>query len=349
MNINEIMSSSSELFRKGKFIKCCELLQSSVDSCYLKNISLQNEVEFIILRNNLLICNCLKTLITIDTEYVSKMSEIINIAELYLYEKHIPLELRVNFVCNALHWYWWKPIDVLDYCYNKIMTIISECLHQVLYENGNSIANLSSFVNHEEDILNSLECLSNRFLSLKPILVVQCLEISQILLLVFLSRCSFDSLLVQFTVQFLDQFKTIAVAFKHKKFNQISNCFKFGLSKINVFLDIENIKTIIVSSHVSLCIKYVLENQHRQALCTLSTVDQYMDSNDELYCLMCYLKALVNFNLEEFEVTLYYLSEMVNCLMEPFIKSRYFLLLGRTHSKIVYTNHGTGKYFKGKL
>lgn len=59
MNINEIMSTSSELFRKGKFTKCCELLQSLIDSCYLKNISLQDEVKFIILRSNLLVCNCL--------------------------------------------------------------------------------------------------------------------------------------------------------------------------------------------------------------------------------------------------------------------------------------------------
>lgn len=204
----------------------------------------------------------------------------------------------------------------------------------MLYENGNSIVNLSSLVDLEEDVLNSLEHLSNRFLSLKPILVVQCLEISQILFLVFLSRCSFESLLVHFTLHFLDQFKTISVAFKHKKSNQIANCFKFGFSKINVFLDTEHIRTIIVSSHMSLCIKHVLENQHRQALCILNTVDQYMDSNDNLYCLVYYLKALVNFNLEEFQVTLYYLSEMVNCLMEPFIESRYFLLLGRTHSKM---------------
>lgn len=204
----------------------------------------------------------------------------------------------------------------------------------MLNENGNSIVNMSSLIDNEEDLLNSLECLSNRFLSLKPILVVQCLEISQILFLVFLSRRSFASLLVNFTVQFLDQIKTIMVAFEHNKSEQIANCFKLGISKINVFLDVEHIRTIVVSSHVSLCIKHVLENQHRQALCTLSTIDQYLDSNDDLYCLMCYLKALINFNLEEFEVTLYYLSEMVNCLMEPFIKSRYFLLLGRTHSKM---------------
>lgn len=204
----------------------------------------------------------------------------------------------------------------------------------VLHENGNSVVNLSSLVDNEEDILNSLEHLSNRFLSLKPILVVQCLEISQILLLVFLSRCSFASLLVHFTVQFLDKIKTIMVAFKHKKCDQIANCFKLGLTKINVFLEAELIRTVVVSSHVSLCIMHVLENQHRQALCTLSTVDQHLDSNDDLYCLVCYLKALLNFNLKEFEVTLYYLSEMCNCLMEPLMNSRYFLLLGRTHSKM---------------
>lgn len=146
------MSSSCELFRKGKFSECCEFLQSSVDDCHLKNISLQNEVEFIVLRNNLLVCNCLvcklltfnfililsrilfflnqRVLTTIDTEYVGKMSELLNVTELYLYEKHVPLELRINFVCNALHWYWWKPTNVPDYCYNKIMTLTNECLHQ---------------------------------------------------------------------------------------------------------------------------------------------------------------------------------------------------------------------------
>lgn len=186
----------------------------------------------------------------------------------------------------------------------------------------------------EEDILNSLEYLSNKFLSLKPILVVQCLEISQILQLVFLSRRCFTSLLVNFTTEIINKAKTITRAFEHSKHRFIGNCFKFGLSKINTLLNLEQIKTIIVSAHVSLCINYILENQYRQALCTLSTVDQFLDSNDELLCVIYYLNGLVNFNLEEFDKTLYFLSQMSNCLMEPFIKSRCYLLLGRTHSKM---------------
>lgn len=193
---------------------------------------------------------------------------------------------------------------------------------------------MSSLVDKEEDILHSLECLSNRFLSLEPILVVQCLEISQVLLLVFLSRRGFTSLLTNFTTQIINQSKTISCNFKHSKHNFIRNCFKLGPIKMNTFLDIEHINTIVVSAHVALCIKHILENQHRQALFTLSSVDQFLDPNDELFCLICYLKALVNFNLEEFEVTLFYLSQMINCLMEPFIKSRCYLLLGRTHSKM---------------
>lgn len=63
-------------------------------------------------------------------EYVDKMTEFINVSELYLYEKHIPLELRINFVSNALHWYCLKPEDIPDYCYNKIITLVNECLHQ---------------------------------------------------------------------------------------------------------------------------------------------------------------------------------------------------------------------------
>lgn len=186
----------------------------------------------------------------------------------------------------------------------------------------------------EQDILNSLECLSNGFLGLEPILVVQCLEISQILLLIFLSQRRFTSLLVHFTLQLIDQIKTIMCAFEHKTSRHVTNCFKLGLSKINVFLDTEHIKTMIVSGHVSLCIRHILENQNQQALCSLATVESYLNQNDELFCLMCYLKALVNFNLEEFEVTLCYLSQMTECLMEPFIKSRCYLLLGRTHSKM---------------
>lgn len=204
----------------------------------------------------------------------------------------------------------------------------------MLHESGKSVVNLSSHVGKEQDILDSLECLSNKFLSLKPLLVVQCLEISQMLLFVFLSRRYFTSLLVHFTMQLIDQIKTIMSAFNFKKPNVISNCFKLGISKINTYLDTEHIKTIIVSGHVCLCINNILENQYQSALSALSTIDQYLETNSELFYLACYLKALVNFNLEEFEVTLYYLSQMANCLMEPFMKSRCYLLLGRTYSKM---------------
>lgn len=193
---------------------------------------------------------------------------------------------------------------------------------------------MSSHIGKEQNILNCLECLSNRFLSLEPILVVQCIEISQLLLLVFLSKRSFTSLLVNFTMQLIDQIKIILGAFKLKKSDHTTNCFKLGLSKINNFLGIEDIKTIIVSGHVSLCIKHILENQYRQALYTLNTVDQHLNSDDELFGLVNYLKALINFNLEEFEVTLYYLSQMSDDLMEPFIRSRCYLLFGRTYSKM---------------
>lgn len=204
----------------------------------------------------------------------------------------------------------------------------------MLNESGNNDLNLSSHIGIEQDIVNCLECLSNRFLSLEPILVVQCLEISQTLLLVFLSKRCFTSLLVNFTIKLIDKIKIIICAFKHKKSDHITNCFKLGLFKINNFLNIEDINTIIVSGHVSLCIKHILENQNRQALCTLNTVDQYLNSNDDLFSLMNYLKAFINFNLEEFDVTLYYLSQISEYLMEPFIKSRCYLLFGRTHSKM---------------
>lgn len=173
------------------------------------------------------------------------------------------------------------------------------------------------------------------FLNLEPILVVQCLEIAQVLQLVFLSRRCFTMLLVPFAVQSIENIKTITYAFKlKKKNNYVDSCFKLGLLKMNALLDTDHIGSIIASCHVSLCIHYVLDNQYRQALCTLSTVDQYVVPDDELFCLVCYLKAFVNFNLEEFEVTLYYLSQMVNCSMEPFIRSRYYILLGRTRSKM---------------
>lgn len=65
-----------------------------------------------------------------STEYVDRMTELINISELYLYEKHVPLELRVNFVCNTLHWYWLRPANIPDYCYNKVLTLVDDCLHE---------------------------------------------------------------------------------------------------------------------------------------------------------------------------------------------------------------------------
>ncbi|XP_027852543.2 uncharacterized protein LOC114131500 isoform X2 [Aphis gossypii] len=337
MSINNVISSSCDLFRTGKFTDCCNLIQHTVDNCNLQKITANDEVEFIILRNNLLVCNSLRILpeiSTVSTEYVGKMTEFINISQLYLYEKHIPLELRINFVCNALHWYWLKPTDIPDFCYNKILILVSESLHEVLHENGKSTVNFGSHVGNEQDILNSLECLANRFLSLEPILVVQCLEISQILLLIFLSRRSFTSLLVDFTMELIDKIKTITCAFKLKRPRHVVNCFKLGLSKINDFLDTEHIKTTIISGHVSLCIRHILENQNQQALCILNKMEQYMNQNDELFCLMCYLKALVNFNLDELEMALCYLSQMVEYPMETFVKSRCYLLLGRTHSKI---------------
>jgi len=135
-------------------------------------------------------------------------------------------------------------------------------------------------------------------------------------------------------MELIDQVNTIMCAFKLKKPRHVANCFKLGLTKINVFLDTEHIKTIIINGHVSLCIRHILENQHQPALSALNTMEQYLKQNDEIFCLMCYLKALANFNLEEFEIALCYLSQMAECLMESFIKSRCYLLLGRTHLKM---------------
>lgn len=59
MNINDVVSSSCDLFRRGKFTDCCNLLQSHTDNCHLQKITIHDEVEFIILRNNLLVCNSL--------------------------------------------------------------------------------------------------------------------------------------------------------------------------------------------------------------------------------------------------------------------------------------------------
>lgn len=70
MNVNGVFSSSCDLFRKGKFTDCCELLQHTVDNCYLKTIITQDEVEFIILRNNLLICNCLVCILKIQFNFI---------------------------------------------------------------------------------------------------------------------------------------------------------------------------------------------------------------------------------------------------------------------------------------
>lgn len=64
------------------------------------------------------------------------MTELLNISELYLYEKHVPLELRVNFVCNTLHWYWLKPTDIPDYCYDRVITLVTDCLHEGQSSNG---------------------------------------------------------------------------------------------------------------------------------------------------------------------------------------------------------------------
>jgi hypothetical protein len=123
-------------------------------------------------------------------------------------------------------------------------------------------------------------------------------------------------------MELIDKIKTITCAFKLKKSSHVADCFKLGLSKMNVFLDTEHIKTTIIIGHVSLCIRHILENQHQQALCTLNKMDQYLNQNDEFFCLICYLKALANFNLDEFEMALCYLSQMVECPMEFFIKSR---------------------------
>lgn len=59
MNTDDVMLSSCDLYRKRKFIDCCELLQQTVDKLHLKRITTQYEVEFIVLKNNLLVCNCL--------------------------------------------------------------------------------------------------------------------------------------------------------------------------------------------------------------------------------------------------------------------------------------------------
>lgn len=59
MDVNDLMSSASNLFADGKFTESRDLLQRTVDNCHLKKITSQDEIEFIVLRNNLLVCNCL--------------------------------------------------------------------------------------------------------------------------------------------------------------------------------------------------------------------------------------------------------------------------------------------------
>lgn len=59
MNINDVRSSSCKLFEEAKFTECCELLQRTIDDCHLKTIAVTDEIEFITLRNNLLVSNCL--------------------------------------------------------------------------------------------------------------------------------------------------------------------------------------------------------------------------------------------------------------------------------------------------
>jgi len=59
MNINNVISSSCDLFRRGKFTDCCDLLQNTVDNCHLHKITTNDEVEYIILRNNLLVSDSL--------------------------------------------------------------------------------------------------------------------------------------------------------------------------------------------------------------------------------------------------------------------------------------------------
>lgn len=63
MNINDVMSSSCDLFRKGKFTECCDFLQHTVDNFHLNKITTQDEIELMILRNNLLVCNCLVSIL----------------------------------------------------------------------------------------------------------------------------------------------------------------------------------------------------------------------------------------------------------------------------------------------
>lgn len=63
MSISDAMSSSCDLFRQGKFTECCSFLQHTVDNFQFNKISPQNEIDFIIVRNNLLVCNCLVSIL----------------------------------------------------------------------------------------------------------------------------------------------------------------------------------------------------------------------------------------------------------------------------------------------
>lgn len=72
MNINDVMSSSCDLFRNGKFTECYDFLQHSVDNFHLNKTTTQDEISFIILRNNLLVCNCLVRILKfrLNFEYI---------------------------------------------------------------------------------------------------------------------------------------------------------------------------------------------------------------------------------------------------------------------------------------
>lgn len=70
MNIN-VDQSVCDLFRGGKFTECSEILQKIFDNYHLDKISLQDEVEFIILRNNLLICNCLVCILKLEFDFLN--------------------------------------------------------------------------------------------------------------------------------------------------------------------------------------------------------------------------------------------------------------------------------------
>ncbi|XP_050523834.1 uncharacterized protein LOC126895701 isoform X2 [Daktulosphaira vitifoliae] len=306
-----------------------------IDQLYTNsNHSVSEEIELIIIRNNLLVCNCLRILPTIKEDYVSKMTEFIKCSKLYLFENHIPLIVRLNFVCNTLYWYWLKPSEIPDYCYNGILNLVNDTLLKVLQDTGKNVINLSSHVGQEQNVLHCLENISNMFICLDSLIVVECIEVTQILLLIFLTHQSCISLFFHFILKVLSQAQNIINSFKFKKNIQNFNCFKFGLLKINSFLSVNHINSIIGSLHISLCIGYILEHQYQEVITTLINIDQYIEFKDELFCLLCYVQAVANFNLEDYESTFYYLAQMDNCTMDLFMRSRCYLLLGRTYSKV---------------